>query len=60
MATPMHIVPDSLRADTAALGLNSVRAFCGKKLNPGEGAKRNAPLCPRCYRKAGWTYDKRH
>lgn len=60
MPAPMHITPDTVRADLAAMGLMSVRAFCGKKLKPGEGAARNAPLCPRCYRKAGWTYDKRH
>ncbi|QGK71609.1 hypothetical protein GIY23_20660 [Allosaccharopolyspora coralli] len=60
MAKPMHITPDTCRAETAAQGLNSIRALCGTKLKPGEGAKPNAPLCGRCYRKAGWSYDKRH
>ncbi|MDR7300402.1 hypothetical protein [Haloactinomyces albus] len=60
MAKPMHITPDSIRADLAAQGLISVRALCGTKLKPGDGANPNAPLCPACYRKAGWTHDKRH
>lgn len=60
MATPMHITPNTPRAASAALGLNSVRALCGTKLKPGDGAPRNAPICARCARNAGWSHDKRH
>ncbi|CAM00458.1 hypothetical protein A8924_1524 [Saccharopolyspora erythraea NRRL 2338] len=54
----MHIVP-TLRADLAAVGLASYRTYCGTKLRSGDGAPKNAPLCPSCARKAGWTHDKR-
>lgn len=52
MAAPMHI----WKADTL---FGNVKTHCGKVLRPGDGAARNAPLCPTCVKRAGWTTDKR-
>ncbi|CAM06186.1 hypothetical protein A8924_7387 [Saccharopolyspora erythraea NRRL 2338] len=55
----MHIV-GSARSALHQLGLTSAKTLCGKKLRqPEDGAAKNAPLCPECYRRSGWTHDKR-
>ena len=56
MDSVMHIAADH-RVVLNQLGLATPRALCGKKLR--HGSARNAPLCPTCVRKAGWTHDKR-
>lgn len=40
------------------LGLTSrPKALCGVRIT---GSARTAPLCPACFRRSGWTHDKRH
>lgn len=36
--------------------LGGVRTQCGVVFH---GAPKNAPMCPKCVKAAGWTYDKR-
>jgi hypothetical protein len=52
MSNPMHIGTESWLT-------GRVRTLCGRTLGPGDGADYNAPLCPVCRRKAGWTHDER-
>ncbi|WP_199441055.1 hypothetical protein [Umezawaea beigongshangensis] len=53
----MHIVGNT-RTLAHTLGLtDNPRALCGVRV--GTGAARNAPLCPTCVTRAGWTHDKR-
>lgn len=40
-------------------GLARPTAYCGQVLEFDEGSDYDAPLCPLCMRRAGWTYDKR-
>lgn len=57
MSNVMHIVGD-LRTLAYELGLSdNPRALCGKRV--GNGAPDNAPVCPACARRAGWTHDRR-
>ncbi|MGW3473462.1 hypothetical protein ACWDKQ_34555 [Saccharopolyspora sp. NPDC000995] len=54
----MHI------AATAESGLyemfgGKLHGLCGAELTNGGGAAYDAPMCPKCMRKAGWKTDKR-
>lgn len=55
----MHIV-GNVRAALHRFGLLAPRALCGTRLDTGLGAAPDAPLCPECFRRAGWTHDQRH
>ncbi|ROP39109.1 hypothetical protein [Saccharothrix texasensis] len=53
----MHIAGDlSVLAFTVGL-TNNPKSLCGVRI---QGAREGAPLCPACFRRSGWTYDKRH
>ncbi|MGW4110183.1 hypothetical protein ACWEFJ_04840 [Actinosynnema sp. NPDC004786] len=53
----MHIAGDlAVLAHTVGLTTNP-KALCGARIT---GAHRNAPLCPTCFERSGWTHDKRH
>jgi hypothetical protein len=52
-----HIAGDlSTFAFTVGL-IDNPKALCGVRI---QGAHRDAPLCPTCVKRAGWTHDKRH
>lgn len=57
MAPVGHIVGDA-RVVLDRLGLLAPRALCGTKIPDGQ-LPANAPMCPACIRKAGWSHDKR-